>query len=163
MLPECPHCFTRVIPSKDGICPSCGKDMEAPPEDTGVSARISKRTKFPNICHQCGVNTTKTSEISEWKRESVEEQEKEDSIVISMLSLAASMIFLPLGFVVQLLGLSRNEQHLDTELRLSIPTCGSCDAKATTVVDCSIEKQSMRILVDRRFAEQVSALNESEI
>ncbi len=39
--------------------------MAAPPEDSGVSARVLTRTKFPNICRHGGVNTTKMAEISE--------------------------------------------------------------------------------------------------
>jgi hypothetical protein len=32
MLVECPHCSTRVLPMGGRICPSCRKNLDAPPE-----------------------------------------------------------------------------------------------------------------------------------
>lgn len=49
----CRHCDTRVIPSSDGICPSCSEDVHKPPatERTRISSEEEEKllSQFQNL------------------------------------------------------------------------------------------------------------------
>lgn len=51
---DCPHCFLRVIPMKDGRCPSCRADTTIPRTDGRLLLEISEKANLPKLCCTCG-------------------------------------------------------------------------------------------------------------
>lgn len=52
---ECPHCYTRVMPSSSGICPACQKNInERPALPDMTQELIDTRWRPPAICMICG-------------------------------------------------------------------------------------------------------------
>jgi len=59
---DCPHCITRVMPSSDGTCPSCGKNTS---DLSGTTPGLAQFTfdatqKLPSVCAICGEPGTTT-------------------------------------------------------------------------------------------------------
>lgn len=85
MLIDCPHCFTRVVPKSNGLCPACQKDMR----DTTrldlarASIRVSQGDVLPKICCDCGETTSRVVKV--YQKHAAKEQPS---------SLAATLIFL---------------------------------------------------------------------
>jgi len=63
---ECPHCHCRVVPRRDGLCPSCEKN---PDDMRGTNAEmtlldIAKGWEMPNVCVLCGRPTDEIARLS---------------------------------------------------------------------------------------------------
>jgi hypothetical protein len=59
MIVECPHCYTRVLPMENNICPACKMDM-SDMEDVNpelVSVVIRESDELPPYCYLCNSYT----------------------------------------------------------------------------------------------------------
>jgi hypothetical protein len=67
MLVECPHCYTKVLPTADNICPACRKDINSlrniNPNLTSIS--FGERIILPSCCYSCGLDTQRLVTIRE--------------------------------------------------------------------------------------------------
>jgi hypothetical protein len=55
---ECPHCFTRVIPKADGLCPACQQDTRQSGEAADRALiRVAQGDVLPPVCCDCGCET----------------------------------------------------------------------------------------------------------
>ena len=88
MLKECPHRYSRVLPSADGSCPACGKLVD---DTTGADLNRAMTTvregeTLPNLCSMCGAATSRTV----WVRARRTDERREDDqwlpIVIGILT-----------------------------------------------------------------------------
>ena len=59
MIVECPHCFTTVTPSRDGVCPACRKCIHDADGTSSDKSALSVRcgSNLPPYCCGCGEMT----------------------------------------------------------------------------------------------------------
>jgi hypothetical protein len=56
---KCPHCHTYVLPSSQGVCPQCQRNVNDPPDASippvpVVSAGPRQRVPIARVCPACG-------------------------------------------------------------------------------------------------------------
>ena len=63
----CPHCYARVMPSGEGICPACRRDTRdttgTDPQKTALS--LPGNVRLPPYCHACGAPTERTIDVKQ--------------------------------------------------------------------------------------------------
>lgn len=64
-ISSCTHCYRRVIPLADGSCPNCGDHPANIPSNSSnkVLLGIKGGTTLPQICHNCGSATRRTTRL----------------------------------------------------------------------------------------------------
>lgn len=149
MLPECPHCFTRVIPRPDRSCPNCSKQLDQPNELGLVSVWIRSSTVLPELCHRCGVPTSRRADIVEWTRQEVLVEDQDFALRYVLFA----VMWLIMPFTI-LLGKFSGVSNVDKGHRISVPTCKPCSSKQTVVLEVRPDFESwMRIVVTKKFAQ----------
>jgi len=65
VLEECPHCYTAVIPSAHGECPSCRKNFHdrAGTDPTRTALHVSEARALPPYCHGCDAPTDRFVDV----------------------------------------------------------------------------------------------------
>ena len=66
MIVDCPHCYTRVVPTSQGACPSCRQSVyEATDADhSKASISVAHLEPLPTMCCDCGCATDRTVKIT---------------------------------------------------------------------------------------------------
>src|SRR5437667_6256772 len=115
-IPICPHCFRRVIPAVDGICPACGKNTNdrANTDPYRTLVGLKSGVPLPPICHHCGAPTQNIKKLTV-------ASEPEGTIFANGLGQLLAHLFKPFGFIVKMERLNKT-----TELTLQLPTCEQC-------------------------------------
>lgn len=158
MLPECPHCFARVIPRPDRSCPNCSEQLDQPNGLGLVSVWIRPTTVLPDICHRCGVPTSRREDVVEWTRQEVYVEDQD----FASRYILFSVVWLILPFTI-LLGRFSGVSNVDKQHLISVPTCKPCSSKQTVVLEVKPEFQrSMRIVVAQKFAQLMTDRSQGE-
>jgi hypothetical protein len=148
MFKTCPHCFVVVLPKTNGDCPNCSCLFSADANHLKAAITVTKTTRFPDICHQCGIKTQEIGELVEWTRH--EEFVDDVNSLQRMFIFVVSIIFMP--FTI-LMGTRAGVRETSQKQRLKIPTCANCDSSKTKILDCCPERNQFRIVVHKEFAE----------
>lgn len=63
---ECPHCYTKVIPLANNICPACRNDMSdlEDVDPNRLAFVIRESEELPSFCFSCNRYTERTVRIS---------------------------------------------------------------------------------------------------
>lgn len=67
MFVECPHCYNRVMPTANNICPACRKDIS---DTRGVDPNLTaldvhESSNLPPYCYSCNSPTKRYANIIE--------------------------------------------------------------------------------------------------
>jgi hypothetical protein len=146
---ECPHCYTRVLPNREGTCPSCAKNVNdthgADPTRTSVS--IETNTLLPAVCSQCAAPTDRTVLIVSTRGGAGSNAEESPDLGWNL-------------FAMLLRKLRAAPTHADRpEVSLHVPQCPRCAElrgrpKPRAI---SYERASMVLEVHRDFRSAVEA------
>jgi hypothetical protein len=96
---ECPHCFLRVIPTREGLCPACSGSTKSP-DSKWSSISICPSTTLPRFCCVCNEPTSfvRRVKIGDWDRE-LEREEKQNGLGCLFTAIA---IFNPIALLFRL-------------------------------------------------------------
>ncbi len=124
---ECPHCYTRVLPSRSGQCPACGKNTKDAPLGSALprtKITIREGTRLPAICYNCGTPTNRMKTIRQgWQ-----------GAGDSWIGRAVALIMLILApFWVLLWWLGRSPRP--SSMRIRLPECAACSRASTPNVE----------------------------
>ena len=103
IIVECPHCYTHVVPTSEGECPACRKNIhdvaDTDPARTSISIPHSSQLP-PNCCH-CGRPTDRYVKVV---RKISRKTERGDSTagVFFLLGLFVSCLLLPFALILGL-------------------------------------------------------------
>ena len=66
VIVDCPHCYTRVVPTSQDTCPSCRQSViEASETDPSkVSISVAHLQPLPDVCCTCGCGTDRIVKIT---------------------------------------------------------------------------------------------------
>lgn len=129
---DCPHCVRKVVPMRNGICPSCGQPL---PDPTGSEPQRSDITvlggqEFPAICFRCGQASTQTQRIEKVEPLGLDTLELQlGSIAMGMGLLAVWFGFLGfvgLSLIVFLLARRWLGFRSTRTVSVEIPLCRDC-------------------------------------
>ena len=87
-LIECPGCHVRVMPNRDGICPSCRVNVDEVDDDQMRRITVRDKAVLPEICVQCGKPTPRRFEL--------EASRKTDEGHSQLTRIAVAMLFNPI-------------------------------------------------------------------
>ena len=138
MILECPHCYMRVVPKSDGLCPSCHQD---PHDLAGTNPDLARVTlqdtdRMPECCMICGLSTSRMVVVEQSRGD-----DRRSSIFLSMLGLMMTLLA-GLGFIKM--------GHHGEFISTTVPVCESC-GQAPSPQRVSFEQSTMTFLVHRRF------------
>ena len=145
---ECPHCYTRVLPSAAGQCPACGKNTRDPRLGSALprtKTTIREGASLPAICYNCGTPTDRMTTIRRrW-------QAAGDSWIVRAMAFWVAPGWILLSWL-----LGRSPRHT---MRVRLPECVSCSQVSTpTVEHTDFGTGEITLLVDKEFRAAMSAL-----
>ena len=145
MLPRCPHCFLRVIPKPDQVCPSCNQSMEANSNPDLDLVEISAGESLPCVCYNCGLPSQSTKPIKIWQREEVF---VENTVPIASALLAVfSFLLLPFTMFASQSGTT----NVDMSTSLRVPTCLACNEQEPKIIGPAQSRAAIKIVAHKRF------------
>lgn len=151
VIVECPHCYTHMMPSPQGECPSCRKNIHdagnADPARTAVSIR--HLAELPQNCCDCGRETARYVNVT---RRISRKAESHTSDVGALLFIASmfSCLFLPFALLFGL------RERTGDSVRIDMPQCEACAAHGPPVpTRVNSEELRMTFVVDRQFKKRI--------
>lgn len=162
---DCPHCYRRVIPLKDGICPSCHCDTRTPPkgEENRVVVIVAETSAIPETCCGCGLWTRRkvrvTSSRQQGGRDAFRYHEDDGDRVARFISvLAFGRIFTNLFSLFAANSAPGGARSLT--VCVPMPYCCDCSkAKRHEPVVVDYDYCVMRFAVCQKFAGEFQELN----
>jgi hypothetical protein len=149
MVVECPHCYTRVVPSPDGVCPACTKNVRelgaGNPDLTRM--QISAQDRLPPNCYLCDSPTTDTVRI----RRTVVKGSGAPTVVRLFLAVVT-----PLWAVA-----FANSTRFRHSVKIRVPQCAACASRTRAepaYVD--FEQAKFTFVVHKAFRDRVQRMNE---
>ena len=135
----CPHCYTRVLPTKDNICPACRRNIsdirDVNPDMTSLTVKESQ--ELPPYCYLCSSYT---------ERYVLLEGDKESFLNRSIRMLGSIMV-------------PHRVHQTDegtTNVFIHLPQCETCaELEEPTPVYVDYDSQSMTFVVHKKFRERV--------
>lgn len=109
---DCPHCYSRIFPTREGLCPSCRGDLSAPKLQPLTSVQIRLGDEIPLLCVCCGQATKETIDVGRSKTEGGQ------AWPIKVLVFLFSPMLMLLA--------QRELQGKRSELSFQLPFCASC-------------------------------------
>lgn len=102
------------------------------------------------------MNTHKQGKIVEWTREQIQREAGEFSPSVLDVFL---IVLSPIKFSILWLlnGMFPGSTNQDLKHAIKIPTCERCSAANTQVLDLDRERNTIRLVVHKRFAERFKA------
>jgi hypothetical protein len=157
---ECPHCFLRVIPTREGLCPACSGSTKSP-DSKWSSISICPSTTLPRFCCVCNEPTSfvRRVKIGDWDRE-LEREEKQNGLgclftaiaIFNPIALLFRLVLLLAAFIVFVVqALIKSKAAVSHVVR--IPLCTRCKSHFQVIEDT---KDYMRIRVARSYSERIS-------
>src|SRR5262249_4199287 len=144
-ITECPHCHRRVAPSDSGECPSCDKNVTAPPE-FGKHMRLlvlRGHESLPNLCFNCAELARRSVKVA-------------ISNVDTATSIGRSLVshLVPFGRIFTAFDAAKR----DISLRLKLPVCDACrkQKRKPEVQSYDLESREVRLIVHERFRDSVT-------
>jgi hypothetical protein len=134
---ECPHCYTRVLPMENNICPACKMDMsdtyDVDPQLVSLTVRESD--DLPPYCYLCNSYTDRYVKIVG------------DTGTLLDKSLSAVV-----SLVVPILKIEEGTSNVFVRL----PQCETCaELEEPSPIHVDYENQAMTFVVNKGFKERV--------
>jgi hypothetical protein len=144
---ECPHCFTRVIPTSEGECPACRRNVRetggTDPTKTTLSIADGAAT-LPRYCCDCGRSTERRLKV---KCKITSDVESGWAAVLSTIFAALTGVFV---------GGIEDDPHRRVTLVIRIPQCEMCASHGRPVpVRVNLEESRMTFVVHKEFESRV--------
>ena len=137
LIVECPHCYTRVLPKENNICPACRMDMSDTRDvDPQVAALVVRETDhLPPYCYSCNSYTERYVKITGDK---------------------GTLLDQSLGAVVSLLIPTRKIEQDTSNVFVRLPQCEACaEQEEPAPLHVDYDTQSMVFVVNIGFKERV--------
>jgi hypothetical protein len=143
-LIQCPHCYFRVLPSKQGFCPSCHKDVHdlAGFDPSRTLMDIPDTISLPDYCLTCARPTKRRVKIL-----SKADLDKEPSLFnflkhLNQVSLVPSYAYAEYG----------DMDGTSPTVSVSIPQCDKCAKRGKpNPVHTDFENMRMTFIVHKIF------------
>ena len=130
MITDCPHCFSTVATSADGICPSCRKNVNelADTDSSKAALNVSHGAHLPGVCCECGRTTDRFVTVKQKIRPHQNSRERARQTTPGLLILLVFTLgIVPL--VILALGQVAKENLGRTDiLVVRMPQCKDCGA-----------------------------------
>ncbi len=141
---ECPHCYTRVLPMENNICPACKMDMSDihAVNPRLVSLTVRESDDLPPYCYLCNSYTDR---------------------YVKVVGDTGTFLEKSLGAVASLLAPTRKIEEGTSNVFVRLPQCEACaelEEPAPRYVD--YESQSMTFIVNIGFKERVQPTSSDE-
>ena len=156
---ECPHCFLRVIPTRQGLCPACSESTKSQ-ESKWTSISLYPSTTLPRFCCVCNEPTSvmRRIKIGDWDRE-LKREEQQNGLgclftaiaILNPLALLFRLVLLLAAFIVFVLQTLIKSRAAVSQL-VRIPLCKRCRSQFQVIEDT---KEYMRIRVARSYSERI--------
>ncbi len=134
---ECPHCYTRVLPMENNICPACKMDMSDTHDvdPTRVSLIVWESDDLPPYCYSCNSYTER---------------------YVKVVGDKGTLLDSSLGSVVSLFMPRRKIEENTSNVFVSLPQCELCaEAGDPSPLNVDYENQNMTFIVNTGFKERV--------
>jgi hypothetical protein len=140
---ECPHCYTRVLPLANNICPACQNnifDMQDV-DPNQVSLSLHESEELPAFCYSCNQYTERHVRVSGDKESDLEK------------------VILGLGILFT--RPSKRTEVGTTNVIIYLPQCEQCgEYNNPEPIDVDYERQTMTFIVQRGFHDRVFQLRD---
>jgi len=116
-IEPCPHCYRKVIPMANDLCPACGKNTKdrTNTDPNKVLVGIRSGQQLPAVCHACGTATRATQKIS------ASLEPRDGLFSDGLLELFAHSV-IPFGFAGKM-----ERAQKTTQVSVRLPTCKKCN------------------------------------
>lgn len=141
---ECPHCYTRVLPTKENICPACRKSISATYDvDLDMaSLTVYESQELPPYCYRCNSYTER---------------------YVKVVGDKGTLLDRSLGVVVSLFVPVQKMEENTSNVFVGLPQCEACaELEEPTPIQVDYEDQSMTFVVNIGFKEKVQSASEQE-
>ncbi len=148
LLIQCPHCYFHVLPSRDGFCPSCHKDVH---DLSGIDPSmtlmdIPDTMTLPDYCLTCARPTERRVKIL-----SKVDRDKEPTILNFLKHL--SLVFWAPAYAYAEYG---DMDGTSPTVILDVPQCGECAGRGKPKpVHTDFENMCMTFIVHKKFKKKV--------
>ena len=147
MFVDCPHCYTRVLPSTSGECPACGGSVDDSEPPDYVQLELHEGVVIPNVCVDCGDPTTRHVPVSRSRRVGGE-------------PLFARII---VGILRPFSLLSKQVSGQTDDVRVELPQCKRCSAEGKPEPrHIDFQNYRMTFVVHRVFRDALRDANADE-
>ena len=151
-IKECPHCFSRVLVTSEGNCPTCWGDTRLPNASGRVRYRVEVGAQLPRLCVVCGEATRKTLVVTDQLGEEAGFQADESALQEVLQAGIAVFLAGPLAILSKLFGFNRNTSgHVVRQMSLKVPRCWHCRKEEVRVLDANHDMGTMVIAAQERF------------
>lgn len=152
MSTECPHCYVRVFPDRDGVCPSCLENVLdlSGTDPTKTTVLVNPNSKMPDVCCNCGLPTRRFVKVKSYGARGVETAPSESGRILLIL---LEILFLPFFLVLPKDTRSRRG-HVLFKRVVSVPQCRMCSGNKIAPVQEDHDQGTMSLVVDREFKER---------
>lgn len=136
---ECPHCYTRVLPIKNNICPACRMDMSDMDgvDPNMVSLIVHESEQLPYHCYLCDVYTDRFVKLEGDKESSLEKG----------LRLFGLLLTPPWKW---------RTDEFTANVYIYLPQCESCaELEDPSPLHVDYENQTMTFVVHKKFKERI--------
>ncbi len=157
MIVECPHCFTKVAPAADGICPACRENVHDKPSEGADQTSMAVRhlTDLPGICCGCGQSTDRYVKISR----KISHQKEQDSSIGALFILG--LLFGWLFWIIALFRGAKGNRVGDVVI-VEMPQCPGCQANGKPEpIRVNAEELQMTFVVHRELQARYAAAREA--
>lgn len=138
---ECPHCFTRVVFSANGICPSCQRSASEKPVLEGMTKiLVGAHQSLPPYCGLCGAPAATKVEVT------TSRVAPNKGLEVNAGG-AIGVVLLITRFLMWLLG-----RTIRQKVTVSLPVCAvHSHQEPPKPVEVDWENESMTLLVSKIF------------
>jgi hypothetical protein len=157
---ECPHCLTRVIPSKEGACPSCLKNVEdsVPATEGLTEVVVTAGEGLPDCCIRCGSHTRRREKFRHSRHAHRSQAEDNWGVVASSL-----LVFLrPVAVLAKLFSSHSDANSTRQVTNIDVPLCSECSGSyvfAPKHIDP--DAATIAFVACTRFAEHLAETRET--
>jgi len=150
MMTECPHCFTRVLPRRNGECPACQKDTTAKSSAEVVPIIYGEQSRSPYFCCTCALPTTRLVKVCHKLSQPAPTSRRFTlNLILVLAQLMTELMILVVEFIAKKSGGARDI----SEVIIHICQCRDC-SRRSPIEPLAIDFDAglMRLPVHRDFA-----------
>jgi hypothetical protein len=160
MLIECPHCFTRVLPRRDGECPSCQRNTlnVRDADRKRVAVIVRENSKMPDYCCTCTLPERRLVRVA--RSRLVWGSRRDTSFGAAAVS-ALQLLAGGLHFLIH--RLHSDKQSGEQEVVVRMRQCRECSRETPLdPIFVNFDAYTMKFVVPRDFARMFGELNDND-